>query len=86
MFYENKCWYFTRVAIEEFPDNCDDVEYYQWAKEDRTVKKFAKSVDVEKVNELFNEQVKILKAHTFVKRTKNTHYDRQKKILKQMNL
>ena len=28
--------------------------------------------------ELFNEQVKILKAHLFVKRTQNTHYNRLK--------
>ena len=32
--------------------------------------------------ELFNELVKILKAHIFVKRTQNTHYNQLKKNLK----
>ena len=35
--------------------------------------KVVKSVDVEEATELFNEQVKILKAHIFVKRTQNTN-------------
>ena len=43
------------------------------AKVDRKVKKVVKSVDVEEAIELFDEQVKILKAHIFVKRTQNTH-------------
>ena len=46
------------------------------------VKKVVKSVAVEEAIELFNEQVKMLKAHIFVKRTQNTHYNRLKKNLK----
>ena len=45
-------------------------------KVDGKVKK-VKSVDVEKVIELFNEQVNILKAHISVKRTQNTYYNRK---------
>ena len=82
MFSENECCYFTGVTMEEFPDDCDDVEYYKWAKVDGKVKKVVKSVDVEEAIELFNEPVKILKAHTFVKRTQNTHYNRLKENLK----
>ena len=82
MFSENECCYFTGVTVEEFPDGCDDVEYYEWAKVDGRVKKVVKSVDVEEAIELFNEQVKILKAHIFVKRTQNTHYNRLKENLK----
>ena len=41
---------------------------------------------MEEVIELFNEQVKILKAHIFVKRTQYTHHNRLKKMLKEMNL
>ena len=67
MFSENECCYFTVVTIEEFPDDCGDVEYYEWANVDRKVKKLVESVDVEEVVELFNELVKILKAHFFVK-------------------
>ena len=55
--------------MEEFPNDCDDVEYYEWAKTDGKVKKGVKSVDVEEAIELLNEQVKILKVHLFVKRT-----------------
>ena len=62
------------VTLEEILIDCDDGEYYQWAKEDRKVKKVVQSVDVEEAIELFNEQVKNLKAHIFVKRTQNTHY------------
>ena len=40
------------------------------------VKKVVNSADVE--DELFSEQVKILKAHVFVKRTQNTHCNRLK--------
>ena len=58
--------------MEEFPDDCDDVEYYEWAKVDGNVKRFVKSVDLVEAIELFNEQVKILKAHIFFKRTQNT--------------
>ena len=68
--------------MKEFPDVCDDAEYYDWAKVDGQVKKFVKSVGVGKVIELFNEQVKILKAHIIVKRTQNTNYNRQKENLK----
>ena len=68
--------------MEEFPDNWDDVEYYEWGKVRRTVKKIIKSDDAEEVNELFNEQVKILKWHIFVKRTENTHYNRLKENLR----
>ena len=39
-----------------FPDDCYDVEYYEWAKVDGKVKKVVKSVDVEEAIELFNEQ------------------------------
>ena len=44
--------------MDEFPDGCDDVEYYEWIKVDGKVKKVVKSADVEKAIELFNEQVK----------------------------
>ena len=82
MFSENECCYFTDVTMEKFPDDCDDVEYYEWAKVDGKVKKVVKSVDVEEAIELFNEQVKILKVHIFVNRTQNTHYNRLKENLK----
>ena len=71
MFSENECCYFTGVTMEEFPDDCDDAEYYEWTK----VKKIVKSVNVEEAIELFNEQVKILKAHIFVKGTQNSHHN-----------
>ena len=51
-------------------------------KVDGKVKKIVKSVDVEEVIELFNEQVNILKAHISVRRTQNTHYNRLKENLK----
>ena len=85
MFSVNECCYFTGVTMEEFPDDCDSVEYYEWAKVGRKVKKVVKSVDLEEAVDLFNEQVKILKAHIFVKRTQNTHYNRLKENLKPMN-
>ena len=85
MFSENECCYFTGGTIEEFPDDCYDVEYYEWAKVDGKVKKVVKSVDVEEAIELFNEQVKILKAHIFVKRTQNTHYNGLKENIKTNN-
>ena len=72
MFSENERCYFTDVTMEEFLDDQVNVEYYEWTKVDGKVKKVFKSVDVEEVIELFNEQVKILKAHIFVKRTQNT--------------
>ena len=43
MFSENECCYFTVVTMEEFPDDCHDIE----AKVDGKVKKVVKSVDVE---------------------------------------
>ena len=82
MFSENECCYFTGVTIEKFVDYCDNVEYYKWAKLDGKAKKVVKSVDAEEAIELFNEQVNILKAHIFVKRTQNTHYNRRKENLK----
>ena len=72
MFSENERCYFTDVTMEEFLDDQVNVEYYEWTKVDRKVKKVVKSVNVEEVIELFKEQVKILKAHIFVKRTQNT--------------
>ena len=82
MFSEIECCYFTGVTMEEFPNDCNNVEYYEWAKVDRKVKKVVKSVDVEEAVELFNELVKILKAHIFVKRTQKTYYNRLKENLK----
>ena len=82
MFSENECCYFTGVTMEEFPDDCDSVEYYEWARVDGKLKNVVKSVDVEEAIELFNEQGKILKAHIFVKRTQNTHYTWLKENLK----
>ena len=75
MFSENECCYFTGVTMAKFPDDCDEVEYYEWAKVDGKVKKVVRSVDVEEAIELFNEQIKILKVHIFVK-IQNTHYNR----------
>ena len=75
MFLKNECCYFAGVTMEEFPGDCDEVEYYKWAKVDGKVKKVVRSVDVEEAIELFNEQVKILEAHIFVK-IRNTHYNR----------
>ena len=71
--------------MEEFLNDYDDAEYYKWDKVGGKVKEVVKSVDVEKAIELFNEQVKIVKAHTLVKIRRNTHYNRLQKILKQMN-
>ena len=82
LFSENECCYFTGVTLEEFPDDCDNVEYYKWARVDGKLKNVVKSVDVEEAIELFNEQGKILKAHIFVKRTQNTHYTWLKENLK----
>ena len=82
MFSRNECCYFTGVTMGKFPDDCDDVEYYNWAKVDGKVQKVVKSVDVEEGIELFNEQVKILKVHIFVKRTQNTYYNRLKQNIK----
>ena len=82
MFSENEYYYFTGVTMQEFPDDCDDVEYYEWAKVDRKVKKVVKSVDIEETIQLFNEQVKTLKAHFFVKRMQNTDYNRLRENLK----
>ena len=76
MFSENECCYFTGVTMEEFLDDCNDAKYYKWAKVDGKVKKVLELVDVEEAIELFNEQVKILKAHIFVKRTENNHCNR----------
>ena len=75
LFSENECCYFTGATMGD----CDDIE---WAKVDGKVKKVIKSVDVEKVIELFNKQAKILKVHIFGKRTQNTHYNRLKEYLK----
>ena len=55
---------------------------YKKERVDGKVKKIVKSVDVEEAIELYNEQVKILKTHIFVKRTQNTHYNRLKENLK----
>ena len=85
MFSENECCYFTGVTMKEFSYDCNNVQYYEWAKLYGKVKKVAKSVKVEEVIDLFNEQVKILKARIFIKRTQNTHYNRLKENLKQMN-
>ena len=85
MFLENECYYFTGVTMEEFTDDCEDVEYYEWAKVDGKVEKVVKLVDVEEAIELLNKEVKILKAPIFVKRRQGTHYNRLKKILKQIN-
>ena len=38
MFSENECCYLAGVTMEKFPDDCDDVEYYEWAKVDGKVK------------------------------------------------
>ena len=57
-------------------------KYYEWAKVDGKVKKAVNSVDVEEAIELLNEQVKILKAHIFVKTTQNTNYNRLNENLK----
>ena len=37
MFSENECCYFTGVTMEDFLDDCSDVEYYEWAKVDAKV-------------------------------------------------
>ena len=82
MFSENEFCYFTGVTIKEFPDDCDDVGYYEWTKTDGKVKKVVESVEVEEAIELFNEQVKILKVHIFGRKTQNTHYNQLKEIPK----
>ena len=53
---------------------------------DGKVKKVIKSVDVEEAIELFNEQVKVLKEHIFVKRTQNKHDNQLKENLKKNEL
>ena len=82
MFSENECCNFTGVTIEEFLDDCDNVEYYEWVKVGGKVKKVVKLVEVEEAIELFNEQVKILKGNILVKRTQNTPYNWLKENLK----
>ena len=82
MFSENECCYFTGVTMEEFLDDCNDAKYYKWAKVDGKVKKVVELVDVEEAIELFNEQVKILKVHIFVKGTQNIYHNQLKENLK----
>ena len=45
--------------MEEFPNYCNDVEYYEWAKVDGRVKKTVKSVDIEKAIEFQHVKSKI---------------------------
>ena len=70
MFSENECCYFIGVTMQEFPDDCDDLEYYEWAKEDGKVKKVVKSVDVGEATELFNERKNFESAYLCKKNTK----------------
>ena len=51
MFSESECYYFTGVTMEKFPDDWDNVEYYQWAKVYGKVKNVVKSVEVEEAIE-----------------------------------
>ena len=74
MFSKNECCYFTGVTTKEFPDDYDDVWYYEQARVDRKVKQVVKSVDAPEAIELFNEQVQIMEPHIFIKRTRNAHY------------
>ena len=63
MFSEKECCYFTGVTMEEFPDDCDDVEYYAWAKVDGKVKKVVDSVGVEEAIKLVNYNLKTNKIY-----------------------
>ena len=86
MFLENKCCYFTGATMEEFRMIATMQSIRSITKLDGKVKKVIKSVDVEEVIELFNEQVKVLKEHIFVKRTQNKHDNQLKENLKKNEL
>ena len=60
-----------------------NIEYYEWTKVDGKVKKVLSSVDIEDAIALFNDHMKVLKAHIFVKRTQNTTYNALKNNLKE---
>jgi len=75
-----KC-YFTGICQGDFKEKEEDVKYSCWTKEDGKVTKVVKSISIKQAIELFEEHVKTLKNHIFIKRVQNRKYNDLKENL-----
>ena len=58
----------TRLNITHFRDEEADIYFYQWKRVDKKFQKLEVSLAPEEAIKLFNDEIKVLKQHIFIKR------------------
>ena len=65
----------TRLKVEDFDDEDDAVVFYKWKRVDNKVQKIEMSLSPVEACTCFDEEVRVLKRHIFVKRQQHAFYN-----------
>ena len=72
----------TGLKVEYFKDDSTEIQFYQWKEVDKKVQKIDSILPPDDLITLFDEEVRILKNHIFIKRRQHAAYNDLKENLK----
>ena len=82
MYSDCEVCYDTGLGVEDFTDDCTEIQFYQWKRVDKKVQKVESVLPPDEFLSLFNEEVKVLKKHIYIKRQQHATYNQLKENLK----
>ena len=82
MYSDCEVCYDTGLGVEDFTDDCTEIQFYQWKHMDKNVQKVESVLPPDEFLSLFNEEVKVLKKHIYIKRQQHANYNQLKENLK----
>ena len=87
--YSKSCMYSTcdeccetGLKDEDFKDDCTEIQLYQWKRVDKKIQKVESILPPDDLITLFDEEVRVLKKHIFIKRQQHAAYNHLKENLK----
>ena len=82
MYSDCEVCYDTCLGVEDFTGDCTEIQFYQWKRMDKKVQKVESVLPPDELLSLFNEEVKVMKKHIYIKRQQHATYNQLKENLK----
>ena len=82
MYSDCEVCYDTGLGVEDFTDDCTEIQFYQWKRVDKKVQKVESVLPPDEFLSLFNEEFKVLKKHIYIKRQQHATYNQLKENVK----
>ena len=72
----------TGLKVEDFKDDCTEIQFYHWKRVDKKVQKFESILPSDDLITLFDEEVRVIKKYIVIKRQQHAAYNHLKENLK----